>query len=122
MHPFIQDGDLVTIAPLERPNLRCGQVAAFCHPETRKLVVHRVLARRPEGYLLRGDNTPDPDGLIPAEDILGLVTRVERQGRAVFLGQGPERWLIARLSRGNLLKPLLFMAGQIFGPWRRVLT
>ncbi|MCL4500967.1 MAG: S24/S26 family peptidase [Deltaproteobacteria bacterium] len=122
MHPFIQDGDNLTIIPVKGGKLRCGQVAAFCHPETGKLVVHRLLCRRPGGVLVRGDNIPDADGLIRPADVLGLVTRVERQGRAVLLGLGPERRLIAWLSRHNLLKPVIFRAGQLLRPWRRTLV
>jgi signal peptidase len=118
MHPFIRDGDILTVSP--KPETRLGDVVAFCHPDTGKLVVHRVLGRAPGGYLLRGDNAPEVDGLIPPEKILGLVTGVERKGRKVRLGRGPERRLLAWLARRDLLRPLIFRAWQVlhaFG-WR----
>ena len=46
MHPFIQDGDVVTVSPHWRQEAPAGGGGGFCHPETRKLMVHRVLARR----------------------------------------------------------------------------
>ena len=82
-------GDRIRPSGWRQP--RPGEVVAFCHPETGKLVVHRVLARRSGGYLLRGDNALEADGLIPPAYILGRVDRVERRGRRVRLGQGPER-------------------------------
>jgi hypothetical protein len=94
-------------------------VAAFCHPETLKLVVHRVLARLDGGYLLRGDNSPTSDGVIPSEAVLGLVTRVERHGRKVHFGGGLARLLIAFLSRRNLLQPVIFGARQALRPLMR---
>ena len=119
MHPSILDGDVVTVSPQCGREPRLGEVVAFCHPETRKLVVHRVLARRDGGYLLRGDNVPDADGLISSQDVLGRVTRVERDGREVRLGLGLEWRLIALLSRHNLLQPLIFRASQMLRPLRR---
>ena len=119
MLPFIQDGDVLTVAPSPARRPRPGDVAAFCHPETRKLVVHRVLARRNGGYLLRGDNAPESDGLISFQDVLGRVTRVERDGREVRLALGLERRLIAFLSRHNLLQPLIFRASRMLRPLKR---
>lgn len=119
MHPFIQDGDVVTVSPKIGGKPRLGEVGAFCHPETRKLVVHRILARRDDGYLFRGDNAAEWDGLISPGDILGRVTRVERNGRGVRLGLGWERLLIAYLCRYNLLQPLLVRARHVLRPLRQ---
>jgi len=119
MHPFIQDEDVVTVLPMEGKQPRMGEVAAFFHPHTRKLVVHRILARRDGGYLLRGDNTPESDGLIPSEGLLGRVARVERNGQRVRVGQGMARILIAFLSRHDLLQPIIFRVWKVLRPLRR---
>jgi hypothetical protein len=119
MHPFIQDGDVVTVSPGPGRSTRLGEVVAFCHPETEKLVVHRVLARSAGAYLLRGDNTLEADGLVRPAHILGRVTRVERQGRRVRLGRGPERRLLALLARHELLHPLLQQALRVLYPLQR---
>ncbi len=118
MHPFIQDGDVVTVSP-RGGEPRPGDVVACCHPKTQKLIVHRVTALQAGGYLIRGDNAPEGDGLVPLQDILGLVTRVERNGRRVLLGRGPERRLLAFLVRRDLLQPLLFRVRQVLRPLRR---
>lgn len=120
MHPFIRDGDVLIVSTSRGRAPRPGDVLALCHPETGRLVVHRVLARRLQGLLIRGDNTPLSDGVVPAEKVLGRVTRVERQGRPVRLGQGPERKLIAWLARRGLLQPLIYAAGQVIRPfWQK---
>ena len=116
MHPFIQDGDVITVSPLSRPAPGAGDVVAFCHPETRKLLIHRVLSRPHGGYLMRGDSAPGADGIIALEYVLGAVGRVERQGRQVRLGLGPERRFIAWLSRHNLLQPLIRRTWQVLRP------
>jgi len=103
MAPFIRDGDVITVAPLAGPP-GLGEVVAFVRPEAEMLVVHRVVAIRGDAPLIQGDSVPEcTDGVIPLQNILGRVTRVERQGQAVWLGLGPERLLIAWLSRSGLL-------------------
>ncbi|MGD0828107.1 MAG: hypothetical protein ABSA09_08490 [Desulfobaccales bacterium] len=79
-------------------------------------MVPRVMARRPGGMLLRGDNVMVADGWVPAANVLGLVTGVQRHGRQVRLGRGPERRLIAWLASCDLLQPLIYKASQLLGP------
>ena len=120
MHPFIHDGDLLTIYPQNGCSPRLGEVVACCHPETGRLVVHRVVARRAGGVLLQGDNTLAADGYIASGNVLGRVTRVARQGSRVRLGLGPERCFIALLARHGLLQPVLNRVHRLLSPflWR----
>ena len=119
MHPFIRDGDVVTVSPWDGGFLSPGEVVAFCHPETGRLVVHRIVKRNSQGFLLRGDNCPEADGLVPASGILGRVTRVERNGQVIRLGWGPERRLLALLARYHLLQPLVYRTWQALRPFFR---
>ena len=115
MSPFIQDGDVITVSPLPSNLPRVGEVVAFVRPEDERLVVHRVLARRNSAVFIQGDNGPGlPDGFIPRDALLGRVTRIERRGKAVWLGLGPERFAIAWLSRLALLIPLRDRLGTLF--------
>src|SRR4030042_2785426 len=43
MSPFIKDGDVLTIAPLQGSSPRFGDVMVFTHPTTGKLVIHRLI-------------------------------------------------------------------------------
>jgi phage repressor protein C with HTH and peptisase S24 domain len=104
MSPFIKDGDSITIAPLTHEQPGIGKVVAFIHPGTQQLVVHRVIGREGSAFWIQGDNAAgQPDGLVDADAILGCVTNVERDGRLVMLGLGPERYLVAFLSRRGWL-------------------
>lgn len=114
MHPFIRDGDLVTLSPLGGRRPGVGQVVACCHPQSGKLAVHRILGLKQGRYLIRGDNSLAADGLIPAPDVLGLVIGVERRGRHVAFGGGLGRIPLACLSRGGLLQPFLYLAGRLW--------
>lgn len=84
MTPAIRDNDVITISPLGDHIPRRGDVVAFRHPERPQLLVHRVLHAKEKKYYVKGDNCPAADGWVPAENILGLITGVERNGRARF--------------------------------------
>jgi hypothetical protein len=120
MAPFIKDGDVVTISPLRGSRPRLGDVAAFTRGAD-SLLVHRVVERQGGSWSTKGDNVVELDGAIPAASLLGRVTRIERDGRAVRLGLGPERVVIAWLSRAGLLPVLLAPARRLFrlfAAWR----
>lgn len=119
MAPFIRDGDVIFVSPLRADSPGVGEVVAIVHPQTEKLIVHRVIGRRDSGCLIQGDNGETGEGLVPMRNILGRVTRVERNGRKVLLGLGPERLAIAALSRAGLLVPMRLGAGALFRPFRK---
>ncbi len=107
MTPFIRDGDIITVSPLQAALPQIGEVVAFVRPAGGMLVVHRVVARRAHEVLIQGDNGLDfADGIIPLDNLVGKVTRIERNGHDVWIGLGPERYVIAWLSRTLLLTAL----------------
>jgi signal peptidase I len=84
MTPAIRNGDIITVSPLASLSLKRGDVVAFRHPERPQMLVHRVLHAKALKYFIKGDNCPEADGWVPAKNILGLITRVERQGKVRF--------------------------------------
>ena len=116
MSPFIKDGDVITVSPLTDDSTRLGDVVAFIRPRMKTLVIHRVVGKRGEYFHIKGDNTLYTDELIPITNILGRVARVERNGKEVLLGLGPERFLIAFLTRRSLLLPLLSPVWKMVRP------
>ena len=99
MLPFIRDDDVVTISPLSIFPIGFGKVVAFIDSKIGKLVIHRIIGKNNGYYLIKGDNVFSADGLIPKEDILGSVTKIERNGKNIFLGLGGERLIIALFSK-----------------------
>ena len=96
MSPFIKDGDVITVTPLIKEKPDVGKVVAFLQPVSGCLLVHRVVRRQGPVFLIQGDNSANqPDGWVDRQDILGCVTRVERDGRRILVGLGPERYLLA---------------------------
>jgi hypothetical protein len=119
MAPFIRDGDVITVTPVMARSPRVGEVVAFVHPEGGRLVVHRMVGRRGKDVVILGDNDSACKKLeVPRENLLGRVTRIERNGHGVWLGLGPERVVIAWLSRVRWLTPV---QGRL-AAWRKLLS
>ena len=122
MAPFVNDGEVITITPLAGATPRIGEVFAFIHPEMQKPTVHRIIGKRGETCLIKGDNNPcGADGYVLPRNILGRVSRVERKGRRVWIGLGPERILVAFLSRTRLLLWLRRWFGPFLRPFQGTL-
>ena len=107
MSPFIRNGDVITITSFKQHGPRLGDVVAFKRPETGKLVIHRVVAIKGNRAYILGDSIPNKlDGIFELNELLGHVTCIKRGQKRIWFGLGPERILIAILSRTRLLIPL----------------
>ena len=106
MYPMIENGDVLTVAPLGRRAVSPGDVVEFLHPGHGGLRVHRVVGRKNGAYLVQGDGLIELDGWIPRENILGRVTEITRQGRRVHFGLGCERFAIALANRWGSLREI----------------
>jgi len=120
MSPFIRHQDVLTIAPLNGVVLRVGEVVAFILPGCDRLAIHRVIALADDGWMIRGDNVSQADGVVSCERILGRVTRVERRGRTVHFGLGKEARLIAWLQRADMLMPAVSFMRRVRQQFSRV--
>ncbi len=119
MKPTIKDGDIVTSASSTGRTLDLGDIVLFLRSGPGNPVVHRVVGRKKEGYLLKGDNSMYNDGLIAREQIIGIIKKVERDGKIMTRGLHRSRYLAAFLSRINLLQPIARLAGGIISVFRR---
>ena len=105
MTPAIRDGDILTLGPT--PGFIPLGTVVVIHPADGELIIHRVVAKKDPGYLVKGDFGSDMDGWYNQEDLLGIVQRVEHKGKDFKLGLGSERVIIAWLSRMGLYAPLI---------------
>ena len=99
MSPFIRDNDIITLSPVSLSPIGLGKAVACVCPMHKKLLVHRIVGRRGNHYLIKGDNVPNPDCLVDKGRILGCVTAIERKNKTFLFGLGPERIIIVFLSR-----------------------
>lgn len=109
MTPFIRDGDVLTISPWVKGLDGLGRVVAFVHSVNGGLAIHRIVGRKMGNYLIKGDGIFGIDGLVPEKNILGMVTKIERNKRVILFGLGPERILIAFLSRVRFISLILWI-------------
>jgi len=117
MSPFIKDGDQLTVSSLSNKSPRFGDVVVCIHPESKKLIIHRLIGKKSSSYMIKGDNTYGKYDLIPGKNILGKVSKVERNGRRVFFGAGFERILIAFLNRSDFHLRILLPTWQRLRPY-----
>ncbi|MCX6554729.1 MAG: signal peptidase I [Candidatus Aminicenantes bacterium] len=113
MTPAIRDGDVITVSPFKDFMLQRGDVLAFRHPEQPQMLVHRVLYVKEKKYFIKGDNCPEADGWIPVENVLGMITKVERAGKARFW---PNR------SNPSFIFDLYLILYPFWPPLRRLLA
>jgi hypothetical protein len=66
-----------------------------------------------DSYLIKADNSVEPTEIVPGGNIFGRVTRLQRRGKKVFSGLGPERFMISIFSRSGCLRPLMRFARYI---------
>jgi ribosomal protein S18 acetylase RimI-like enzyme len=110
MQPFICDRDVVTIAPFNGGSLQIGHVVAFTQHNCGRLAIHRIISKKSTGWLIKGDNCSEDDGVYGTGSIIGWVTRIERRDRQIHFGLGRERVLIAFLNhkKGLLILKQLY--------------
>jgi Peptidase S24-like len=102
MHPTIRDGEVVTVAPLSGDSFAVGDVL-LCRLG-RRPTAHRVVTvqsaddGRPVLHL-QGDNLYSPDRPVRAEDVIGRVLTVNRDGRDQQLDSPGRLVRLRRISR-----------------------
>lgn len=75
MLPTIQDGEIVHVRPVPTDMLRIGDIVLLRTDEQFK--AHRIIRKRGECFITRGDAGVDTDGEIRCDQILGRVTAKE---------------------------------------------
>jgi len=94
MFPFIRDGDVLTVQPVEAASLKVGEVALY-RANGKRLAAHRVVGRCVQDgrvvLRIRGDAATGPDERVQVEQVLGRVVSVQRREKVVRLDQGIQR-------------------------------
>jgi len=118
MSPFIRDKDILTLSPPSTAFPQKGDVVGVINPGTEKLLVHRVVGIKNGRYWVKGDSVKTKEARsFELNSICGQVTRVERDGKPVWFGLGPERKAIAVLS---LIPFVMVIVAKALGLKRRI--
>jgi hypothetical protein len=103
MAPTLTAGDLIGYVPIDRADIRCGDVLIFVPPAQSEPVAHRVAALHESDIRTKGDNSDSVDSwVIPYENITGRVSYAIRSNavRRIHGGvRGRIRSTIFRVQR-----------------------
>lgn len=115
MHPYIQDGDVITLSAVKTARgIRVGNIAALVHPESGKLIVHRVIRKTGNEIQTKGDNSKIADAPVSVNAVVGIVSCVTRGFSNTLVGTGIRDLLASLLSRLGLIPSRLsfFLTGK----------
>jgi hypothetical protein len=111
MAPSLEHGDIITIEPLKyEPEV--GTIVAFIDPASGKFMVHRIIRKERDLFLIQGDNNEDADGTISCHHMIGRLCRVERKGRIMNCSQRLKDKVTACMVRHRLLLPYQALCGR----------
>lgn len=104
MYPFIRDGDIVEVEPVDGKIIGEGDVI-FYHTAGERMSIHRVLKKIYRDdmtiFMTKGDSIPGFRENVIAENVLGRVSAIERGGRRISFGARYNRFmniLLAKIS------------------------
>jgi signal peptidase I len=99
MQPTIEDGEVITVAPITPTAAKRGDILLYqseCGVKAHRVVGIRRSAKGEDvNYFMRGDASMDHDDPVRPEQVLGLVVTVERKGRRIDLTSRRAKWLHA---------------------------
>lgn len=103
MAPAIHNNDIVVIKPVDCTKmLRIGIIAVVAYPETKRIIVHRIIKKTQHQFLIKGDNITTPDGWINLTQIIGVIETVSKKRLSyscrVWMG-----FVLAQLSKAGIL-------------------
>jgi len=91
MWPFITDGDILDIEPLDRSKLKPKDII-FYNRSGKQAVAHRIIkilsCNDKISVVARGDFEYFGAETVPEEAILGRVTAIEKKGRVIYIDKG----------------------------------
>ena len=106
MHPFIRNGDILTIEPLKEKSPSVGDII-FYRGTDNTLTAHRLIKiENTDGntiLITKGDSHRYTDTPFKAEQVIGRVVRIENQRKKLSLMKWPAGILdrfMAGLARG----------------------
>lgn len=76
MQPFLQDGDQLTISPVQWDEIRAGDIITYRYKD--KYPTYRVLSKEPSLLLMMADNWPNYRAEIRPDEVIGRVIQLKR--------------------------------------------
>ena len=117
MRPFLRSGEDMMVITRKGPE-RCRKYDAILYRRsTGKYVLHRIVAVRPDSYVLRGDNCLRREYGITDDQVLGVLTAVIRKGQKMDVNRWSYRMSVKLWCWSHFLRmPWFFLREQL---WQR---
>ena len=109
MLPTIRNNDVVSISPYKGNNPKVGEVVALLDRANSRIVIHRIIKKQENMFLLKGDGLWRYDGFFPREWIVGFVSGLERNDTSVSMNRLITDRLI-RMSKLRFFWPINILA------------
>jgi signal peptidase I len=94
MRPFIQNGDFITVSPIDNSCIRIGDVVLYSTAKD-TVVVHRIINKYGKNgnmnLVIKGDASFSSPEKVDMQNVLGKVVSIERNGRERRLDTKPYR-------------------------------
>lgn len=83
MMPLLRQKRDVIVIRKKTPEERCKKYDVVLYKRKERYILHRVLRVRPTGYIIAGDNNAFIEKDVTDEMIIGIMSKVMRNGKAV---------------------------------------
>ena len=117
MLPAIWPGDLITVRRRDLPELKPGQIVLYNRDG--KLTAHRIQQLFGDHLITRGDSVPCFDPPVQADEIVGQVVSISRDGRDFRpeqrLWQRIASWILR--SSDLLMRITLYLSRRLRSTW-----
>lgn len=105
MRPLLGDGTDSVFLVSPKRELDVGDIA-FYKRESGQFVLHRVVGKRRDGYVMRGDNQIEGEYRVPHKSVIAEVTAVEKNGKRISVNDAEYLKYVKRLKFVYLSKRL----------------
>jgi ribosomal protein S18 acetylase RimI-like enzyme len=112
MYPFIQSGDWVELALFRSGEGAAEKGDVILLRKDGNLLMHRVLKKVQDGFIVKGDMSLGPDGQIPADDIIARVVSTERNAQRVDLRSKTNRFISIAIADTSLIVQYPVLVGR----------
>ena len=80
MYPILQNGDIVEYETMSFASLHTHDIVVF-YDKKKHLITHRIIYKKENRVVTRGDNNPTSDGVVQKGQILARAVRFKRKGQ-----------------------------------------